>query len=310
MKLAPTVKLNNGYEMPILGLGTYNLKKSRCEAAVRQALELGYRHIDTAYLYRNEGIIGKVLGQFMGDKKLKREQVFLVTKLWDIYHEPKRVKYACEVQLKLLGVDYIDLYLMHSPVGVPYISDDDLMPHENGELCTNDVDYLDTYRSMEQLVDLGLVRSLGLSNFNAKQLERLLENCQIKPVALQIECHPELVQMPLIELCKLHNITVVAYSPLGRPKSCRPLPEYYLDPKVLAMADKYGKTPAQVIIRYLIQIGTVPIPKAAQEIHLIENLNVFDFQLTSDELELFGDFNLGRRIWKFEKAKNHQYYPY
>ncbi|XP_016978087.1 aldo-keto reductase family 1 member B1 isoform X2 [Drosophila rhopaloa] len=310
MKLAPTVKLNNGYEMPILGLGTYNLKKSRCEAAVRHALELGYRHIDTAYLYRNEGIIGKVLGQFIGDRIIKREQVFLVTKLWDIYHEPQMVKYACEMQLKLLGVDYIDLYLIHSPVGVPYISDDDLMPHLNGELRTNDVDYLDTYKSMEQLVDLGLVRSLGLSNFNAKQLERLLESCQIKPVALQIECHPELVQIPLIELCKLHNITVVAYSPLGRPKTCRPLPEYYNDPKVLALADKYGKTPAQIVLRYLIDIGTVPIPKAAQQVHLIENLDVFDFHLTPEELLQLRSFNMGRRIWKFEKAKNHQYYPY
>jgi len=114
------------------------------------------------------------------------------------------------------------------------------------------VDYLDTYKSMEQLVDLGLVRSLGLSNFNANQLQRLLENCQIKPVALQIECHPELVQIPLIELCKLHNITVVAYSPLGRPKTCNPLPKYYNDPKLLALAEKYGKTPAQVILRYLV----------------------------------------------------------
>ncbi|XP_016959217.3 1,5-anhydro-D-fructose reductase isoform X2 [Drosophila biarmipes] len=310
MKLAPTVKLNNGYEMPILGLGTYNLKKSRCEAAVRHALELGYRHIDTAYLYRNESLIGKVLGQFMGEGKIKREQVFLVTKLWDIYHEPKRVKYACELQLGLLGVDYLDLYLMHSPVGVPYVSDEDLMPHVDGQLMTNDVDYLDTYKSMEQLVDLGLVRSLGLSNFNANQLQRLLENCRIKPVALQIECHPELVQIPLIELCKMHNITVVAYSPLGRPKACNPLPKYYHDPKVLSLAEKYGKTPAQVILRYLVDIGTVPIPKAAQQAHLIENLDVFDFHLMPEELLQLGTLNLGRRIWKFEKAKSHQYYPY
>ncbi|XP_026832507.1 aldose reductase isoform X3 [Drosophila erecta] len=271
---------------------------------------MGYRHIDTAYLYRNESIIGKVLAKLIGDQKLRREQVFLVTKLWDIYHEPKMVKHACEMQLKLLGVDYIDLYLMHSPVGVDYVSDDDLMPHENDQLRTNDVDYVDTYKSMEQLVHLGLVRSLGLSNLNARQLKRVLEHCQIKPVSLQIECHLELVQIPLIELCKFHNITVVAYSPLGRPKACNPLPEYYTDSKLLALATKYGKTPVQIILRYLIAIGTVPIPKAAQRAHLVENLDIFDFHLTPEELLQLKSFNTGRRIWKFEKAKNHQYYPY
>ncbi|XP_020817114.1 aldose reductase isoform X2 [Drosophila serrata] len=311
MKLAPTVKLNNGYEMPILGLGTYNLKKSRCVDAVRHALELGYRHIDTAFLYRNEGLVGKVLSEFVGARKVLREQVFLVTKLWDIYHEPKRVQYACELQLKQLDVDYIDLYLMHSPVGVHYISDEDIMPHlETGELWTNNVDYVDTYKSMEELVDLGIVRSLGLSNFNAHQLQRLLQSCRIKPAALQIECHPELVQIPLMELCRMHNITVVAYSPLGRPTTGRPLPEYYKDKEVLAMAKKYQKTPAQVVLRYLIDLGTVPIPKAAHKSHLMENLDIFDFNLTPEELLHFESFNRGHRIWKFEKAKNHQYYPY
>ncbi|XP_070141501.1 aldo-keto reductase family 1 member A1-A isoform X2 [Drosophila kikkawai] len=200
---------------------------------------------------------------------------------------------------------------MHSPVGVHYNSDEDMMPHlENGELWTNNVDYLDTYKSMEQLVDLGLVRSLGLSNFNLDQLQRLLLSCRIKPAALQIECHPELVQIPLMELCKLHNITVVAYSPLGRPTTGRPLPEFYKDTKVVEMAKKYQKTPAQVVLRYLIDLGTVPIPKAAQKGHLKENLDVFDFKLTTEELLHFESFNRGQRIWKFEKAKHHQYYPY
>ncbi|EDV40281.2 uncharacterized protein Dana_GF24013, isoform B [Drosophila ananassae] len=199
---------------------------------------------------------------------------------------------------------------MHSPVGVHYISDEDLMPHVDGELWTNDVDYVDTYKAMEMLVEMGQVRSLGLSNFNADQLERLLESCQIKPVALQIECHPGLVQTPLIELCKRHDITVVAYSPLGRPTIGRPTPEYLKDPSVLAMAAKYGKTPAQVILRYMIDIGTVPIPKASQEDHLNENLDIFDFRLAPEELQQLSSFNRGQRLWKFEKAKNHQHYPY
>ncbi|XP_026845244.1 aldo-keto reductase family 1 member C15 isoform X2 [Drosophila persimilis] len=310
MKLAPTVKLNNGYEMPILGLGTYELKKTRCENAVRYALESGYRHIDTAYLYRNEGLIGKVLRGLISERKIKRSEVFLVTKLWDIYHEPERVRYACDLQLKLLGVDYIDLYLMHSPVGVKYVSDDDLMPHDGDKLCTNAVDFVDTYKSMEQLVDLGLARSLGVSNFNTLQLERLWQNSRVKPAALQIECHPELIQTPLMEFCKTRDIAVIAYSPLGRPKSCRALPSFYADAEVLALARKYGKTPAQLALRYLLDIGTIPIPKAAQEVHISENLDIFDFCLTPLELQQLGKLNRGLRIWKFSKAKDHQHYPY
>ncbi|XP_034657448.1 1,5-anhydro-D-fructose reductase isoform X2 [Drosophila subobscura] len=310
MKLAPTVKLNNGHEMPILGLGTYQLKKTRCENAVRSALKSGYRHIDTAYLYGNEGLIGKVLKGLIGEGKIKRSEVFLTTKLWDIYHEPERVRYACELQLKLLGLDYIDLYLMHSPVGVKYVTDVDLMPHDGDQLCTNAVDFVDTYRSMEQLVDLGLVRSLGVSNFNIHQLERLWQSCRIKPASLQIECHPELIQLPLLEFCKARGIAVVAYSPLGRPKTSKALPSFYTDAELLAMAHKYGKTPAQLALRYLIDIGTLPIPKAAQELHIAENLDIFNFSLTPLELEQLGKLNRGLRIWKFLKARDHQHYPY
>ncbi|XP_068142752.1 1,5-anhydro-D-fructose reductase isoform X2 [Drosophila tropicalis] len=310
MKLAPTVKLNNGYEMPVLGLGTYELKKSKCENAVRYALETGYRHIDTAYLYRNEALIGKVLSEEISAGKIQREQVFLVTKLWDIYHEPFRVLDACRMQLRLLNVEYIDLYLMHSPVGVNYLSDDDLMPHRNEELWTNNVDYLDTYRAMEKLVEMGLVRSLGVSNFNLAQLQRLIDNCHIKPVALQIECHIELIQWPLLKYCETENIAVTAYSPLGRPKLSKPLPDYYTDVQILEISKKYEKSPAQIVLRYLVDIGLIPIPKAAQINHLFENLQIFDFTLSVSERQKLEKWNKGLRIWKFEKAKYHQYYPY
>ncbi|XP_030385407.1 1,5-anhydro-D-fructose reductase isoform X2 [Scaptodrosophila lebanonensis] len=310
LKLAPTVKLNNGYEMPVLGLGTYELKKTKCENAVRCALDLGYRHIDTAYLYGNEAIIGKVLEETIASGIIKRDEIFLVTKLWDIYHEPTRVRYACELQLQQLGVIYIDLYLMHSPVGVKYVNDDELMPHSEGVLQTNDVDFVDTYRAMEELVDLGLVRSLGVSNFNSAQLERLLQDCRIKPVTNQIECHLQLIQWPLIEFCRAHEIVVTAYSPLGRPKPSKPLPSYYNDSELLAMAKNHRKTIAQLVLRYLLDIGTVPIPKAAQIQHLRENFDLFDFSLTAQEMELFENFNERTRLWKFEKAKGHQHYPH
>ncbi|XP_073839633.1 1,5-anhydro-D-fructose reductase isoform X2 [Musca autumnalis] len=308
--LAPKVKLNNGYEMPVLGLGTYELKKTKCENVLREALNMGYRHIDTAYLYRNESIIGRILKQEIDQKSVKREDIFLVTKLWNIYHEPHQVKYACRKQMDALNVDYIDLYLMHSPIGYKYVDDEALMPHEDEKLQTNDIDYVETYKAMEDLVKLGWVRSLGVSNFNITQMQRILDNCCIKPVTNQVECHPALNQLKLREFCTKHNILITAYSPLARPKPTKPLPKFYESVELQQIAEKYKKSIAQVVLRYLIDIGTVPIPKSARPERLMENINIFDFQLNKEEIELINGFNANLRLWRNEMASFHPYWPF
>ncbi|XP_065360472.1 1,5-anhydro-D-fructose reductase-like isoform X2 [Calliphora vicina] len=308
--LAPTVKLNNGYEMPIFGLGTYELKKQKCENAIREALKIGYRHIDTAYLYRNEMLIGKILKETFEENTIKREELFLVTKLWCTYHESKMVKYACKKQMEALNVQYIDLYLMHSPIGYKYEDDEALMPHKEDKLQTNDIDYVDTYKAMEELVALGWVRSLGLSNFNTQQMQRILDNCQIKPVTNQVELHPALNQHNMRTFCKQHDIYVTAYSPLARPKPSKPLPLFYESEDLKKIAEKYGKTKAQIVLRYLIDIGTVPIPKSSRPERLLENINIFDFHLSSAEIAIMNSFDTGLRLWRNEMAKFHQYWPF
>jgi len=311
--VAPIVKLNNGYEMPILGLGTYLSESNEVGDAVRYAIDVGYRHIDTAYFYQNEAEIGKAIRDKIAEGVVKRQDIFVVTKLWNIHHEPERVEGACRKQLALLGLEYIDLYLMHLPVGYKYVSEDDLLPkNEAGVLQLSDVDYLDTYKAMEKLVKLGLVRSLGVSNFNSEQLKRILDNCEIKPVTNQVECSPALNQKKLTSFCKQYDVTVTAYSPLGRPNPAEKKPDFYFSDKTQALAQKYNKTPAQIVLRYLVDIGVIPIPKSTNPQRIEENFNIFDFKLSPEDIEIMDGFNTGERLVPFNliKAQEHKYWPF
>ncbi|XP_075162202.1 1,5-anhydro-D-fructose reductase isoform X3 [Haematobia irritans] len=311
--LAPTIKLNNGYEMPVLGLGTYESKNNEGEIAVKHAIDIGYRHIDTAYFYQNEAEIGKAIKDKIAEGVVKREDIFLVTKLWCIHHEPERVETACRKQLQLLGLDYIDLYLMHLPVGYKYVNEETLLPkNDEGLLQLTDVDYLDTYKAMENLVKLGLVRSIGVSNFNSEQLQRVLDNCEIKPVTNQVECSPALNQRKLTKYCKDRGVTLTAYSPLGRPKPSENKPDFYYSEKTKSLANKYNKTPAQIILRYLVDIGTIPIPKSSNPQRIEENFNIFDFNLTEEDIATMDSFHTGERLVPFNliKGQNHKYWPF
>ncbi|XP_015042817.2 1,5-anhydro-D-fructose reductase isoform X1 [Drosophila pseudoobscura] len=313
MKLAPTVKLNNGYEMPILGLGTYESIDGDGTAAIKHAIDIGYRHIDTAYFYQNEVEVGRAIRDRIAEGVVKREDIFLVTKLWNVHHDPGYVEPICRKQLRTLGLDYIDLYLMHMPVGYKYVNEETLLPKDDeGNLQLSDVDYLDTYKAMEKLVKQGLVRSIGVSNFNSEQLARILANCEIKPVTNQVECSPGLNQKPLTAFCKQHGITVTAYSPLGRPKPDAQKPNYIYSPDVVAIAKKYGKTTPQIVLRYLIDLGTIPIPKSSNINRVTENFDIFDFELTPEEIAVLDRFNCGERLVPLNliKAQNHKYYPF
>lgn len=278
-------------------------------------MENGYRHIDTAYFYENEDSVGKAVNEVIESGKLTRADIFVVTKLWCIHHDPKNVLDACKKSLKNLNLDYIDLYLMHTPIGYEYREPEELLPKDSeGNLAFSDVDYLDTYKAMEKLVELGLVKSIGVSNFNSEQITRILENCTIKPVTNQVECNATLNQKKLIEFCKARDIVITSYSPLSRPHYYEKDPTLpkpaLLDERVINIGKKYNKSAAQVVLRYLYQNGTVPIPKSSNENRIVENINIFDFELTPEEMAIMDGFNTGERTVPFNLCKKHKYFMF
>lgn len=235
--------------------------------------------------------------------------------MWNIHHDPKLVEAACRKSLSNLGLEYIDLYLMHTPIGLEYREPEELVPKDaDGNLAFSVVDYLDTWKAMENLVDLGLVKSIGVSNFNSKQISRVLENCRIKPVTNQVECSPSINQKKLIEFCNARDITITAYSPLTRPhryENDHSLPRpALLDPKVGEIGKRYNKTPAQVVLRYMVQIGAVPYPKSSNEGRIKENINIFDFELTAEDVAFMDSFNTGQRTVPMIPYKSHKYFMF
>ncbi|XP_034245233.1 aldo-keto reductase family 1 member B1-like [Thrips palmi] len=312
VKLAPTIKLNNGQDFPILGLGTWKSKPGEVEQAVKDAIDAGYRHIDGAFIYGNEAEVGNGIRAKIAEGVVKREDIFLTSKLWNTFHRPDLVVDACKKSLKNFGLDYLDLYLIHWPTG--YEEGGELFPREaDGTVRYSDVDYVDTWKALEKCVELGLVKGIGLSNFNSQQVTRVLEVCKIKPLVNQVECHAHLNQAKLIKFCKERDIVVTAYSPLGSPD--RPWakpgdPMLLEDPKIKAMADKYGKTTAQVVLRYLIQHGTVPVPKSVTKSRIVSNFQVFDFELSPADVAVMDTFDCNGRLVPLNDGKKHKYWPF
>lgn len=310
--LAPTVLLNNGKNMPILGLGTWGSPKGQVAQAVKDAIDANYRHIDCAHIYQNEDEVGEGIEEKIREGVCKREEIFVTSKLWNTFHRPDLVRPACETTLKNLRLDYLDLYLIHWPMG--YKEGSELFPNdENGRVMYSDVDYVDTWKEMEKLVDDGLVKSIGLSNFNSKQVERVLSIARIQPVTNQVECHPYLTQYKLQEYCNSKNIVITAYSPLGAPN--RPWvkagdPVLLEDPKLLKIAEKYQRTPAQILIRYQIQRGNVVIPKSVTKSRIISNFDVFSFELSKEDIGVIDSFNCNGRFVPLTDQVDHPYNPF
>ncbi|KAH8391071.1 hypothetical protein KR215_005600 [Drosophila sulfurigaster] len=298
--------LNNGQEMPIVGLGTWKSFESDAYHSTKAAIDIGYRHIDTAFVYENEQEVGKAILEKIAEGVIKREDIFVTTKLGGIHHDPEIVERAFRLSLTNLGLDYIDLYLMHLPIGQKFHNDSNV----HGTLELTDVDYLDTWREMEKLVDLGLARSIGLSNFNAAQTERVLQNCRIKPVVNQVECHPAFQQQQLRAHAKKHDLVICAYCPLARPQPARHWPPFLYDEHAQQLAKKYGRTAAQISLRYLIQIGVVPLPKSSNPKRIAENFNVFDFELDAEDVVSMEKYHTGVRTVPFSGMAGHKYYPF
>ncbi|XP_011641652.1 aldose reductase-like isoform X1 [Pogonomyrmex barbatus] len=313
---ALTTVLNNGIKIPILGLGTWQAKDDPkiVEQAVHDAIDAGYRHFDCAYIYQNEKEIGKVLREKIAKGVVKREDLFITTKLWNTFHKRNNVVPACRRSVENFGLGYVDLYLIHWPMSFAENAEGIIPVDKNGDPMFGDEDYLDTWRGMEECVRLGLTRSIGLSNFNSEQIDRVLSIAQIKPVMNQIECHPNLNQKKLRDFCASRGIAVTAYSPFGSPN--RPWaksgdPKFVLDaPEIVNIGIKYGKTPAQVILRYLIDIGTIPIPKSVSKKRIEENINIFDFKLTPEEITTIDKFDCNVHLVHLEEYKAHKDYPF
>ncbi|XP_060530521.1 aldo-keto reductase family 1 member B1-like isoform X2 [Cylas formicarius] len=262
--------------------------------------------------YENEAEVGKGIQAAVHQKIVKRQDLFITSKLWCNFMRPHLVESTIKQSLQKLGLDYLDLYLIHWPTALK--EGGDYYPKDkNGKILSSDVDYINTWKAMEEVYKNGLAKSIGVSNFNKRQLERLLKSAIIKPVTNQVECHPYLNQAKLIKLCKSLDIVVTAYSPLGSPGRPWAKPgdlSLTEDPRIKGIASNYKKTPAQIVLRYLIQKGVLPIPKSSNKSRIQENINVFDFELSKSDVKLLDTLDCNERFHRHLEIIEHREYPF
>lgn len=263
----PSIALNDGHRIPQLGLGTYKTPEGETARVVGEAIALGYRHIDTAALYGNEAGVG----QAIRESGIDRDEFFVTTKVWNTDQGAEKTAAAFELSLDELGLEQVDLYLVHWP-------------------CPERGLYVDTWRELERIRESGRARSIGVSNFMPEHLERLREESDIKPVLNQIELHPALQQREVVAYCHEHGIEIESWGPLGQGKY--PLLD---EPAVTQAATVHGKTAAQVVLRWHLQQRFIVVPKSTSAVRLAENIDVFDFELNDDEMAAISALESGRR---------------
>nr|XP_023029518.1 aldose reductase-like [Leptinotarsa decemlineata] len=308
----PSVMFNDGHTSPIFGLGTWLAEPEEVTQAVEFAIDVGYRHFDCAPVYGNEAEVGKALKAKIKDGTVKREDLFITSKLWNTFHLPCMIESALRTTLNDLGLEYLDLYLVHWPFALK--EGGELFPtHPNGTTAYSDVHYLDTWLGMERVQRKGLTRSIGLSNFNKKQTDRILQHCTIKPVTNQIEVQPYLNQKRFIEYLKSKDIVVTAYSPLGSPD--RPWakpedPKLLEDPRLKVVAEKNNRSPAQVLLRYEVQRGCITIPKSIDPWRIQHNFQIWDFNLDPEDMAAIDSMDCNFRFCPYADAFTHKYHPF
>ena len=260
-------KLNNGVQIPMLGLGVFRMEDEK-EAynSVRKAIDLGYRHIDTAKVYLNEEPIGRAIRE----SGVKRQEIFVTTKLWNEDIANDNAQKAFEDSLRKLGLDYVDLYLVHWPIKDKYVS---------------------VWKEMEKIVQSGKARAVGVSNYQEKHLQEIIDLKSLVPAVNQVELHPYMSQLPLIEFCNQYDIHVESWSPLCANKN-----NLLQEPSLKEIGEKYSKSPAQVVLRWNIERGLIVIPKSSNPQRQAENLDIFDFDLTVGDMQKIDSLNKNMRV--------------
>lgn len=304
----PTLKLNTGDDLPAVGLGFWKVPREDAAALAVDAISAGYRHFDCACDYGNEAEIGAGIRAALDEGLCRREELWITSKLWNTYHTKAHVRPALERSLHDLGVEYFDLYLIHFPISLRFVPFH--MRYPPGWIFDPEaiaprmehthVPIAETWGAMEALVTAGLVRNIGVCNFGCSLLREVRSYASIRPAVLQVELHPQLAQEKLLRFCRESHIAVTGFSPLGAQSyfsiGMAKAGESVLEqPVVKETAARHGKTAAQVVLRWGVQRGTALVPKTANRDRLTENLAVFDFELTADEMHAISSLDRGRR---------------
>jgi len=289
--------LASGDQMPVVGLGLWKVPREICADLMQQAIRVGYRHLDCACDYGNEVEVGSGVRAAVSTGTCRREDLWVTSKLWNTYHRAEHVRHAVERSLRDLQLDYLDLYLVHFPIAQEFVPFDARYPPEwfydaqapEPRVQFAKVPLSETWMAMEELVSAELVRNIGVCNYNCALLRDLLSYARIPPTVLQVELHPYLTQEKLLRFCKENRIAVTGFSPLGALSYVElgmagPEHSVLQEPVVRAAAQRHGKTPAQVVLRWAVQRATAIVPKTVRPDRLVENLTLFDFKLSTDEM--------------------------
>ncbi len=309
MDSIPFFETADGGRFPSVGLGTWKIPSEVLPDLIGDAVSLGYRHFDCACDYGNEEAVGEGLRRVVSRGLCAREDLWITSKLWNTYHHPDHVRAACERTLKDLALDVLDLYLIHFPVTLSYVPFEERYPPgwffdpeaENPVMKHVPIPLSDTWGAMEGLVSAGLVKRIGVCNFSTSLLRDLLSYASIPPQVLQVEMHPFLTQQRLLRYCHEQGIVVTAFSPFGA-SSYVPLhmadasESVLIHPVITEVAQTHGKAAGQILLRWAVQRGTVPIPKTQTQKHLRENLALFDFELSDEEMASIDTLDQGRRF--------------
>lgn len=320
-----TLSLPDGGSFPTVGLGTWKIPDGNLPDLIPEAVRLGYRHFDCACDYGNEPSVGVGLKNAIDSGAATRDDLWITSKLWNTYHHPDHVRPACERSLKDLGLDELDLYLIHFPVTLAFVPFEERYPPgwffdpeaENPAMKHVDIPYADTWGAMEKLVEDGLVKRIGVCNLGTAMLRDVCSYARIRPAVNQVEMHPYLSQENLLRFCREKDIAVTAFSPFGAssyvPLSMAEASEsLFDDPDVQEIAQAKGRSIGQIALRWAVQRGTVPIPKSQSSGHLAENIDIYDFELTDDEMLAIDQMNRDRRFndpAEFGEAAFNTFYP-